>query len=214
MFRSRIPSPAFLALLLLLGAPGASRAEITVTPFIGPHVTTTRLAFDFSNSATVIQVSPMTYLGGALTWRHSPRLAIEGVLGYGRGELDIVANQAAKIDAAIVNTEALVRWSLTPADADTRWELVAGAGAHRLRGTLADAYRRQAPSVVRARLSVVAGLAASWRVTQAAHLRLDVLDHMHGAGMETSVSNAGFSTSRSVQHDVSMTVGMEVPIRR
>lgn len=213
MFRAAFVFVVALALTTGVPARPAHAGAWSLTPSLGPYVPATRLLFDLS-SPTAVQLGPATAIGVNVGRRWSPRLVTEAAVGWGRNDLDILGSTGTTVDAAFVNTDALARWTLNPSGGPVHWDIVLGAGAYRLRGSFADFVRASSGTGFRARtrLSVIGGLGASWAIGNGIDLRLDGLDHMHGGGIESEGASSGVQFSRSVQHDVSMTVGLTLPL--
>ncbi len=213
MFRAAFVFVAALALAAGIPARPAHAGRWSLTPELGPYIPATRLAFSTS-APIIVQLEPGTSLGAALRWRHSSRLAFDATVGYGRNQMNLISNDYVDLDEAFVNTDAIARWGIARDPGPVKWELLAGVGAYRLRGSFADLIRSSGNSGLhaRTRLSVIAGLGASWMLRDAVALQIDGTDRMHGPGIEVDDDAGTPGFSRAVQHDVSMTVGLTLPL--
>lgn len=214
MTRRTISSLVALLALAAIAAPAVAMPALTLTPFVGPYVPATRLAWSTSPSLLIGQLEPATMIGTSVGWRWNDRLALEGTLEFGRQELNLISSsQFLNIDAAFVNTDAVVRWTVNHDPERLRWEMLAGAGAYRLRGSFPDLIRASSsPGIrARARLDVVAGLGASWDIGGKT-LRIEGRDHMHGGGIEADPGSGLDGFPKYVQHDVSVSLGIGLPI--
>jgi outer membrane protein W len=190
-----------------LATPATAQSKLEFSPFVGEMVPVRVLAVDSTGSAA-LEHSNQTAYGARIAYWVTPRIALEGTLGFSQGDLIIVSTQVLKLRSTAMIADVRARFRLTNPLAKSSVFVTAGAGVVDHRNLLFDAGAEQDLIEIKNPIGAVVGMGATIPVTGDVMLRVDMEDHIHKT--EISGTGLGFESDRT-QHDLLFSLGAVVP---
>jgi hypothetical protein len=200
--------------LLVLGATRPAAAAFDFVPFTGLVVPSNSMAVDHSVTAPlIIQQSDAAIFGAALDWRNGSRITPELSVAYGRGEIALIGNAEIQSSAATLQTDLKARFMLTKPDAPVRFGILAGVGLNHLNSSLFKFLEDEKAGIKLTNRPVgIIGLGTSVRAGDTARIRIDFVDRIHQTELDVDHSINPTIPDKTTQHDITVTLGLVLPL--
>lgn len=204
---------AVLPALLLLGArPGPAAAALDFVPLTGLVVPSNSMSVDH-NAPIIIQQSDAAIFGASLDWRNGSRITPELSVGYGRGDIALIAAGEIQSSAAMLLADLRARIALTKPDAPVGFAILAGVGLNHLNSSVIKFFEDANAGIkLENRPAGIIGLGTDVRAGGTARLRIDFVDRIHRTELETDPAIAPNIPDKNTQHDIVMTLGLVLPL--
>jgi hypothetical protein len=201
-----------LTALLALGATRPAAAALDFVPFTGLVVPSNSMAVDHT-TPIIIQQSDAAIFGASLDWRTGGRITPELSVGYGRGEIALIGASEIQSSAATLQADLKARFALTKPDAPVGFSILAGVGLQHLNSSVFKFFEDAKAGIkLTNRPAGIIGLGADVRAGSTARLRIDFMDRIHTTELEVDHSIAPTIPDKNTQHDITMTLGLVLPL--
>lgn len=201
---------AVMSITLALPRASLAQARFEFTPFAGLYLPTADVIDEFDPTFGQVMVRHKTAFafGSRIGLWVSRRVALEGALAYSPSGIEAEVEGAGTADttANVLTWSAHVLFALGQPGANTSFFLTGGFGfvSHGGDGwDEADATTHVGPIV---------GVSVRFKVTPSLALRLDAEDRLYSAKFKDPDSS--FETDSKFQNDLSLSLGLSVPLGR
>jgi hypothetical protein len=199
-------SAAALLLGLFAASPAEAQRQFDVTPFIGYLIPFGTLYNGGDlGSAEISQTSGFAF-GVNVAYNTSPRLALEGQLGFASGDMD--ASPGGKEDDNLIIFSGVARYRLNHLTDRNQIHVLGGLGVIRHGGD-AVGQLKDAGTKGFTHLGLVLGGSYTLPVGRGLNVRFEGRDHIYSSKLE---DDQGGESDSSLQNDFVLMAGLSVPL--
>jgi hypothetical protein len=203
-------SKFLLAAALVAGTASTAAAQLSITPFVGTMIPLKPMIEDTAGG-TYFTLTSHTIYGLRASKVLSPTLTLQVQGGIGKGGFEAASGTTPLVLASSVYfVDARLRLRVAGSDA-TNLGVIAGAGWTQFANGLFDtAHDQDSGNKLAGRPTGIIGLGIRAHLTGDAALTADLTDRIHEQPVEAPFLGTGLI--KPLQHDLSMTFGLNFPL--
>jgi hypothetical protein len=205
-------SKFLLAAALVSGAVSTAHAQLSVTPFIGEVIPLNNMITDTSGgSGSYYRMTSHTVYGLRLSKQMSPGLVLQLQAGAGKGGFEAISGPAPIVLSSTLWFADLRGRLRILGSNDANLGLIVGAGWTQFKMGLFDAaHELDSGNKLAGRATGIVGLGVKAHLVGDAALTADLTDRIHEQSVDAPFIAS--SVKKPLQHDLSMTFGLNFPL--
>lgn len=205
--RLMVGGAAAMLLGILLPSPAVAQRQFELTPFIGYLIPLGTLYQGGNLGAKICQTSGFAF-GGNFAYNMSSRLAFEGGMAYGSGELDLDPGALPDEDDNIFMLSAVARYRVNALTYKNQIHVLGGLGIFHHGGD-AVGLLQDAGTKGFTHLGLILGGSYTLPIGRGLSARFEGRDHIYSSKLK---DDQGGESDSSVQNDILLMAGISLPL--